>query len=167
MSILLSISITWITLCFSVTGLVLIFLLVAERAPNTSQAMMADECVSDQALRMAKLDLSMDEPVQRAREFADIFDALPQLEGPANLAARDEILTAHSAVSDPTQRTGAVIIRDPRLTRACALCDQSARAEETVARTSATQKIGAISEAMKILSTEGKPSLGANVAGRA
>jgi hypothetical protein len=166
MSILFCVSITWITLCFSFMGLVLIFLLVAERAPDTSQAIMADECVSDQALRIAKLDLSMDEPVQQARELADIFDALPQFEGPATLAPHDEIPTAHSAVSDRTQRTGAMIIRDPRLTRARVLCDRSAGAEQTVARTSATQEIGAISQAMKILSTEGKASLGANVAGR-
>jgi hypothetical protein len=48
--------------------------------------MTADECVSDQALRMAKLDLSMDEPVQQARELADVFDALPQLDGTATFA---------------------------------------------------------------------------------
>jgi hypothetical protein len=47
---------------------------------------------------------------------------------------------ARGAVADPVQLTGAVIIRDPRLTRARTLGDQSRGAEETVARASATQE---------------------------
>jgi len=85
-------------------------------------------------------------------KLADTFDALARLEDTITLAPRDAIPTAHHAVADRTQHTGAVIIRDPRLTRARS--DQSGGAEETGAGTSATQEIGAISEAMEVLSAE-------------
>jgi hypothetical protein len=93
----------------------------------------------------------MDETVRRqARELADTFDAPATV----TLAPRDAIPTADGAVARRTQRTGAVIIRDPRLTRARTLGDQSGGAEETGARISATQEIGTISEAMEVLSAE-------------
>jgi hypothetical protein len=151
MNILLYVSIAWVTLCVLFVGLDLIFLLIVEHASDTSQAMGADES-SDQARQMAKLDLAIDETVRRqAREFADTFDALARLEDTVTLAPRDAIPTANGAVARRTQHTGAVIIRDPRLTRARTLGDQSGGAEETGARTSATQEIGAISEAMEVL----------------
>ena len=153
MSILLYVSIAWVTLCVLFVGLDLIFLLIVEHASDTSQAMGAEESISDQARQMAKLDLAIDETVRRqAREFADTFDA--RLEDTVSLAPRDAIPTADGAVARRTQRTGAVIIRDPRLTRARTLGDQSGGAEETGARTSATQEIGAISKAMEVLSAE-------------
>jgi hypothetical protein len=131
-------------------GLDLIFLLIVEHASDTSQAMAADESISDQAPHRAKLDLAMDETVRRqARELADTFDALAQLEDTVTLAPRDAIPTADGAVARRTQHTGAVIIRDPRLTRARTLSDHSCGAEEAGARISATQEIGAISEAME------------------
>ena len=155
MNILLYVSIAWVTLCVLFVGLDLIFLLIVEHASGTSQAMGADESISDQARQMAKLDLAIDETVRRqAREFADTFDALARLEDTVTLAPRDAIPTANGAVARRTQRTGAVIIRDPRLTRARTLGDQSGGADETGARTSATQEIGAISEAMEVLSAE-------------
>jgi hypothetical protein len=155
MNILLFVSIAWVTLCVLFVGLDLIVLLIVEHASNTSQAMEADEGISDQALHMAKLDLATDETVRRqARELADTFDALAQLEDTVTLAPRDAIPTADGAVAHRTQHTGAVIIRDPRLTRARTLSDQSGGAEETGARTSATQEICAISEAMEILSAK-------------
>ena len=122
MSIVLYLSITWVTLCVLLVGLVLISLLIVERTPNASQAMIADERISDQAPQLAKLDLAMDEPVRKAREFADTCDALAKLEGTVTLAPRDAIPTAHRAAPD---RTAGVIIRDPRLTRARTLSDQS------------------------------------------
>jgi hypothetical protein len=113
MIILLYVSIAWVTLCVLFVGLDLIFLLIVEHASGTSQAMGADESISDQARQMAKLDLAIDETVRRqAREFAD-----------TTLAPRDAIPTANGAVARRTQRTGAVIIRDPRLTRARTLGD--------------------------------------------
>ena len=155
MSILLYVSIAWVTLCVLFVGLELICLLIVEHASDTSHAMGADEGISDQARQMAKLDLAMDETVRRqACELADTFDALAQLEDAVSLAPRDAIPTADGAVAHRTQHTGAVIIRDPRLTRARTLGDQSGGAEETGARTSATQEIGAISEAMEVLSAE-------------
>ena len=155
MNILLYVSIAWVTLCVLFVGLDLIFLLIVEHGSNTSEAMAADEGISHQALHIAKLDLAMDETVRRrAREFADTFDALAQLEDTITLAPRDAIPTADGAVAHRPQHTGAVIIRDPRLTRARTLGDQSGGAEETGARTSATLEIGAISEAMKVLSAE-------------
>ena len=150
MNILLYVSIAWVTLCVLFVGLDLIVLLIVEHASNTSQAMGADESISDQAPQIAKLDLAMDETVQEVRELADTFDALAQLEDTVTLAPRDAILTADGAVARRTQRTGAVIIRDPRLTRARTLGDQSGGAEETGARTSATQEIGVISEALEV-----------------
>src|SRR5258708_7046905 len=153
MSILLYVSIAWVTLCVLFVGLDLIFLLIVEHASDTSQAMGADESISDHARQMAKLDLAIDETVRRqAREFADTFDA--RLEDTVSLAPRDAIPTADGAVARRTQHAGAVIIRDPRLTRARTLGDQSGGAEETGARTSATQEIGAISEASEALSAE-------------
>jgi hypothetical protein len=135
MIILLYVSIAWVTLCVLFVGLDLICLLIVEHASETSQAMGADESISDQARQMAKLDLAMDEDT-------------------VTLAPRDAIPTADGAVARRTQHTGAVIIRNPRLTRARTLGDQSGGAEETGARTSATQEIGAISEAMEVLSAE-------------
>jgi hypothetical protein len=155
MSILLYVSIAGVILCVVFVGLDLIFLLIVEQASDTSQAMAADESISDQARQMAKLDLAMDETVRRqARELADTFDAPAQLEDTVTLAPRDAIPTADGAVARRTQQTGAVIIRDPRLTRARTLGDQSGGAEETGARISATQEIGTISEAMEVLSAE-------------
>ena len=155
MSILLYVSIAWVTLCVLFVGLDLIFLLIVEHASDTSQAMAADESISDQAPQMAKLDLAMDETVRRqACELADTFDAPAQLEDTVTLAPRDAIPTADGAVARRTQHTGAVIIRDPRLTRARTLGAQTGGAEEAGARISATQEIGAISEAMEVLSAE-------------
>jgi hypothetical protein len=125
MSILLCVSIAWVTLCVLFVGLDLIVLLMIEHASNASQAMIDDDGISDQAPRTAKQDHAMDEPVQKARELSDTCDALAQLEGAVTLAPRDAIPTAHRAVPDRTQHTGAVIIRDPRLTRARTLSDQS------------------------------------------
>ena len=125
MSILLCVSITWVTFGLLFIGLDLIFLLIIEHASNRSQAMMAHERISNQAPQLAKRDLAVDEPVQKARELADTCDALAQLEDTVTLAPRDAIPTAHRAVPDRTQHTGAVIIRDPRLTRSRTLGDQS------------------------------------------
>ena len=94
MSILLCVSITWVTFGLLFVGLDLIFLLIIEHASNTSQAMMAHERISDQAPQLAKRDLAVDEPVQKARELADTCDALAQLEGAVTLAPRDAIPTA-------------------------------------------------------------------------
>jgi len=136
-------------------GVESIFLLVVGHASDTSQARAADTILPDQAAHRAKLDLAMDETGRRqACELADTFDAPAQLEDTVTLAPRDAIPTADGAVARRTQHTGAVIIRDPRLTRARTLGDQSGGAEETGARTSATQEIGAISEAMEVLSAE-------------
>ena len=137
MSILLYVSIAWVTLCVLFVGLDLIFLLIVEHASETS------------------LDLAMDETVRRqARDLADTFDAPAQLEHTVSLAPRDAMPMADGAVARRTQRTGAVVIRDARLTRARTLSDQIGGAEETGARTSATQEIGAISEPMEVLSAE-------------
>ena len=126
MNMLLYVSIAWVALCVLFVGLNVIFLLIVEHASNTSQAMAADEGISDQACQMAKLDLAMDETVRRqACELADTFDARAQLEDTVNLASRDAIPAADGAVTRRTQHTGAVIIRDPRLTRARTLGDQS------------------------------------------
>jgi len=125
MSILLCVSITWVTFGLLFIGLDLIFLLIIEHASNRSQAMMAHERISDQAPRLAKRDLAVDESVQKARELADTCDALARLEDTAALAPRDAIPTARRAVPDRTQHTGAVIIRDPRLMRARTWSDQS------------------------------------------
>jgi hypothetical protein len=125
MSILLCVSIACVTFCLLFMGLGLIVLLIVEHFSNTSQATIEDEGIADRAPQMAKLDGAIDEPVQQAREFADAFDALVQLEGAVTLTPRDAIPTAPRAVPDRAQRTGAVIIRDPRLTRARTLSDQS------------------------------------------
>ena len=125
MSILLCVSIAWLTFCLLFVGLALTVLLIVEHFSNTSQVTIDDEGISDQARRTAKLHGAMDEPVQKTRELADIFDALAQLDDTVTLAPRDAIPTAHRAVPDRTQHTGAVIIRDPRLTRARTLSDQS------------------------------------------
>ena len=108
MSILFCVSIAWFTVCVLFVGLGLIFLLILEHASDVSQATGADGGT-----------------IQKARELADTFDALAQLEDMITLAPRDAIPTAHHAVPDRTQHTGAVIIRDPRLTRARSLSDQS------------------------------------------
>jgi hypothetical protein len=125
MSILLCVSITWATFGLLFIGLDLIFLLIIEHASNTSQAMMAHERISDHAPQLAKRDLAVDDPVQQARELADTCDALVQLKDTVTLAPRDAIPTAQRAVTDRTQHTGAVIIRDPRLTRARTLSNQT------------------------------------------
>ena len=105
MSILLCVTIAWVTFCLLFVGLELIFLLIVEQASNTSQATIADERILDQARHTAKL---------------------AQLEGTVTLAPRDAIPMAAGAVADRTNLdTGAVIIRDPRLTRARTLSDQS------------------------------------------
>ena len=125
MSILLCVWIAWVTFGLLFVGLGLIFLLMIEHASNTSRAMMADERISDQAPQLAERDLAVDEPVQKARELADTCDAVAQLEDMVTLAPRDTIPAADGAVARRTQRTGAVIIRDPRLTRTRTLSDQS------------------------------------------
>jgi hypothetical protein len=125
MSILLCVSIAWVTFGLLFVGLDLILLLIVEHASNTCQAMLAHERISDQAPQLAKRDLAVDEPVQKAHELADTCDALVQLEGTVTLAPRDATPMAHCAVPDRIQHTGAVIIRDPRLTRAGTLKDQS------------------------------------------
>ena len=115
MSILLCVLIACVTFCLLFMGLGLIVLLIVEHFSNTSQVTIDDEGISDQAPQMAKLDGAVDEPVQKTRELADTVTLVP----------RDAIPTAHRAVPDRTQHTGAVIIRDPRLTRARSLSDQS------------------------------------------
>jgi hypothetical protein len=143
MNILLYVSLAWVALCVLFVGLDLIFLLMTERASDTSQAMMTDERISDRAPHMAKLDL--------ACGLADACDALAQLEDRVTLVPRGAIPVVHRAVADRTQHAGAVIIRDPRLTRARTLSDQTGGAAEAGARTSPAQEIGAISEAMEVL----------------
>jgi hypothetical protein len=108
MSIPLCILMAWVTFGLLFVGLGLIFLLIIEHASNTSEAMMAHERISDQAPQLAKRDLAV--------ELADTCDALAQLEDTVTLAPSDAIPTAHSAVARRAQHTGAVIIRDPRLT---------------------------------------------------
>ena len=46
MNILLYVSLAWVALCVLFVGLDLIFLLMTERASDTSQAMMTDERIS-------------------------------------------------------------------------------------------------------------------------
>jgi hypothetical protein len=123
MSILLCVSIAGVTFCLLFVGLGLIVLLIVEHFSNTSQITIDDEGISDQAPQTA--NGAMDEPVQQAHELADPFDALAQLDDTVTLAPRDAIPTTHRAVSDRTEHTGAVIIRDPRLTRVRTLSDQS------------------------------------------
>ena len=125
MSVLLCVSIACVTFCLLFMGLGLIVLLIVEHFSNTSQVTIDDEGIADRAPQMAKLDGAMDEPVQQARELPDTSDALAQLEETVNLALRDAIPKAHRAIPDRTQHTGAVIIRDPRLTRARTLSDQT------------------------------------------
>jgi hypothetical protein len=125
MSIQLCILIAWPTLCVLYVGVVLISLLIVEHFSVTSQVTIDDEGISNQALQTAKLDYAMDEPVQKARELVDASDALAQSEGVVTLAPRDAIPMAAGAVADPVHHTGAVIIRDKRLTGARTLSDQS------------------------------------------
>jgi hypothetical protein len=122
MSILLCVLIAWVTFSLLFMGL---GLLIVERFSNTPKVTIADESISEAGTQIAKLDRAMDEPVQKARALAERFDALAQLEGAVALVPRDAIPTAAGAVADPAQHTGAVIIRDPRLTRARTLGDQS------------------------------------------
>jgi hypothetical protein len=104
--------------------------------------MEADEGISDQATHIAQLDLAMDETVRRqACELADTFGALAQLEDTVTLLPRDAIPTTHSAIAYRSQHMGAVIIRDPRLTRARTLSDQSGGAEKTGAGTWAQTRV--------------------------
>ena len=121
MSILLCVLIAWVSSGLLFVGL---GLLIVEQFSDTPQVTIADESISETATQTAKFDRAKDEPVQKARELGDAFDALAQLEGAVTLAPRDAIPTAPRAVPDRTQRTGAVIIRDPRL-RARTLSDQS------------------------------------------
>jgi hypothetical protein len=100
-------------------------LLIVEQFPNTSQATIAYECISDQVPQLAKLDLAVSEPVQKARGLADACDGLAQFDDRVTLAPFDAILTARGAVAGRAQHKGAVIIRDPRITRARTLSDQS------------------------------------------
>jgi hypothetical protein len=100
MSILLCVLIAWVTFGLLLVGL---GLLIVKHFFHTPQVTIEDESISDQAPQMAKFDRAMDEPVQPC-------DAIPTTEG---------------AVADRIQHTGAVIIRDPRLTRARILGDQS------------------------------------------
>jgi hypothetical protein len=97
-------------------------LLIVVHFSNTLQVTIAGESISEAAPRLAKRDPAVDEPARKARELADTCD------GPIGwhgcLSTRDAIPTAHRAVPDWTQHTGAVIIRDPRLTRARTLSDQ-------------------------------------------
>jgi hypothetical protein len=83
---------------------------------------MDNEGISDQAPQMAKLDYEMDEPVRKVRELADTCDALADK---VTSAPCDAIPMAAGVVADPAQHTGAVIIRDPSLTCARILGDQS------------------------------------------
>jgi hypothetical protein len=122
MSILLCVLIASVAFSLLFMGL---GLLIFGHFSNTPKVTIADESISDLAPEIAKLDRAMDEPVQEASELADTFDALAQLEDMIILAPRDAIPTAHHAVSDRTQHTGAVIIRDPRLMRARTSGDQS------------------------------------------
>ena len=154
MNLVLCVSITWLTLIVVFLGLGLIFLLAVEHASDTSQAMMADERISDQALQLAKLDLAMSEAVQNAREPADACDALTQFEDSVTLVPREPIPTDANAVAHCTHSTGAVIIRDPRLGRARNLDDQGCGAEQMGATTAATRQVRAITKAMDILSAE-------------
>jgi len=114
MNMLLYISIAWVILCVLFVGLELILLRIVERASDTSQAMAANEGISDQARELAKLYLAMDETVRpQTSELADTFVALGQLEDGVSLAPRDALPTTHSApVTVPTRRTGVVIIRN-------------------------------------------------------
>jgi hypothetical protein len=121
MSVLLCVVIVWVTFGLLLVGL---GLLIVEHFSNTSQVI-DDEAIANRAPQMAKLDGAIDEPVQKTREFADTCDALAQLEDKVTLAPRDAIPTAARTVPDRAQHTGAVIIRDPRLTRARTLSDQS------------------------------------------
>jgi hypothetical protein len=122
MSILLCVLIAWVASGLLFVGL---GLLMVEQFSDTPQVTIADESISEAATQTTKFDRAKDEPVQQARELADAFDALAQLEGAVTLAPRDAIPMAPRAVPDRTQHTGAVIIRDPRLTRARTLRDQS------------------------------------------
>jgi hypothetical protein len=122
MSILFCVLIAWVTFGLLFVGL---DLLVVEHFSNTSQVTIDDEGISDRTPQVAKFDRAMDDPVQKAREVADTCDALAQLEDTVTSAPRDPIPTAQSAVADRAQRTGAAIIRDPRLMRARTLSDQS------------------------------------------
>jgi hypothetical protein len=119
MSMLLCVAFAWISFSLLFMGLVLILLLVAERASNTSQVMIiADEGISDQARLWQDQAWPCDAPGQHARELAGAFDALAELEGTVALAPHDAIASAAGALADRTQHTDAVIIRDPRLMRA-------------------------------------------------
>ena len=82
--------------------------------------------------------------LRATRPTRRVGHALAQLEDTVTLAPRDAIPTAQRAVAHRTQHTGAVIIRDPRLTGARTLGDQSGE-------TSATQETGAIPQAMKVV----------------
>jgi hypothetical protein len=133
MSILLCLTIAWVTFCLLFVGLELIFLLIVEHASNTCQATIADERISDQARHTAKL---------------------AQLEGTVTLAPRDAIPMAAGAVADRTNLdTGAVIIRDPRLTRARNLSGHGGAVGNRCQDLGNTG-VGAISEAMEDLSAE-------------
>jgi hypothetical protein len=143
MNILLCLLIAWVTPGLLFVGLGLLFV---EHFSITSQVTIDDQGISDQAPQTVKIDHAMDEAVQKGRELADACDALAQWENTVTLAPRDAIPTTHSVIAYRNQRMGAVIIRDPRLTRARTLGDQSGGAEEDLG----TPEIGAISEAMEV-----------------
>ena len=155
MSILLCVSVAWATTGFLFMGLGLVALLLAERASDSSHAMIADDGTVDHAPRMASVDLAISErqPVQDAREYADTLNGFVQLDGIVTLASHD----SHASVADHKEHTGAVIVRDPRLIRARGARNSSGHTgavEETVARISATKKIVTIHEAAEVLAPE-------------
>ena len=114
MSILLCVSIAWAAMGILFMGLGLVVLLVAERASGFSRA---DEGIADHAPRAASVDLAISElqPAHNAFEFADDLNGLAQFEGMVASALHDANAKARCAVADRKERTGAVIIRDPRL----------------------------------------------------
>ena len=120
MSILLCVSIAWATMGILFMGLGLAVLLVAERASDASRAIIADDGIADLAARMASVDLAISErqPARNAQEFADDLNGLARLESMITSALHDANAKARCAVADRKEHTGAVIIRDPRLTRA-------------------------------------------------
>ena len=88
----------WVLLCVLLVGLELIVLRILEHASDGSQAKATNEDISDQARKLATLDLAMDETVGRqASELADTFGA--QLKDKVSLAPRDPIPLSHSATT--------------------------------------------------------------------
>ena len=119
MSILLCVSIAWATVGILFMGLDLIVLRVAERASGSSRAMIADDRIAHRAPRMASDDLAISE-----RQPADNISGLAQLESMIISALHDANAKARCAAADRKEHTGAVIVRDPRLTRARCAADK-------------------------------------------